>query len=362
VQARVAGEAHDAAALSSRLRETVATNVAQQAKVGLDVLNDGEFGKPSFLHYVNERLEGFQVNTSRAMGNPFAGSREFSSFPDFYKKAAADTSHYAKAQHLECVGPIKYKGHALLQFDIANFKAASAGKPMLEAFMPAIAPSNVEAWQSNKYYKTQEEFLYAIADAMREEYLAIVEAGLIVQIDDPRLVTQLNRQPNWSVADVLRWAEVRVEALNHALRGIPREKVRFHTCYGINMGPRIHDMELKDVIGVLLKINAQGFSFEAANQRHEHEWKVWKTVKVPTDIVLLPGVITQSSVLVEHPEVVADRIERFASVVGRENVIACADCGFGSFAGADEMDEAVMWAKFEALTEGARLATKRLWA
>jgi 5-methyltetrahydropteroyltriglutamate--homocysteine methyltransferase len=361
VQARVAGQAHDIKALHARLVETVTGTVKKQASIGLDIINDGEFGKPSFLHYVNDRLEGFVPSQARPMGNPFAGSREFASFPDYYKRVAADPGPYAKAQHLDCVGPIKYKGHALLQLDIANFKAALAGVSAVEAFMPAIAPSNVEAWQSNKYYKTPEEFLYAIADAMNEEYRAIVDAGLILQIDDPRLVTHLNRQPQMSLADVRSWAMVRIEALNHSLRGIPREKVRFHTCYGINMGPRTHDMELKDVIDILLKINAQAFTFEAANPRHEHEWSVWKSVKLPDDIVLMPGFITQSSFLVEHPDLVAERIVRFASVVGRENVIASADCGFGSFAGADEIDEAIVWAKFESLIEGARRATRQLW-
>ncbi len=362
VQARVNGEPHDAAALNARIKETVTAIVKRQAEIGIDVINDGEFGKPSFLHYINERLDGFAPGKARAPGNPFAGSREFKSFPAFYEKAAASgTGPYNRAQHLECVGPITYRGQQQLKQDIDTFKAAMSGVKVLEGFMPAIAPSNVEAWQTNKYYQTAEEYLYAIAEAMRVEYHAIVDAGLILQIDDPRLVTHLNRQPSMSIDDVRAWAKIRVAALNHALRDIPREKIRFHTCYGINMGPRIHDMELKDIIDILLSIRAGAYSFEAANPRHEHEWSVWKNVKLPDGAILMPGVITQSSMLVEHPDLVAERIVRFASVVGRENVVASADCGFGSFAGADEIDESIVWAKLASLTEGARRATKLLW-
>ncbi len=362
VQARVNGEPHDAAALTARIKEAVSAVVKRQADVGLDVINDGEFGKPSFLHYINERLGGFAPGKARPPGNPFAGSREFQSFPEFYQKTAeSGPGPYSRAQHLECVGPITYKGQQQLENDIDTFKAAMSGLKVFEGFMPAIAPSNVEAWQTNKYYKTAEEYLYAIAEAMRVEYQAIVDAGLILQIDDPRLVTHLNRQPSMSIDDVRKWAQIRVEALNHALRDIPREKIRFHTCYGINMGPRIHDMELKDIVDIMLGIRAGAYSFEAANPRHEHEWSVWKTVKLPEGTILMPGVITQSSMLVEHPDLVAERIVRFASVVGRENVVASADCGFGSFAGADEIHDSIVWAKLASLTEGARRATKQLW-
>jgi 5-methyltetrahydropteroyltriglutamate--homocysteine methyltransferase len=196
---------------------------------------------------------------------------------------------------------------------------------------------------------------------MREEYKMIVDSGLLLQIDDPRLVTYYNVTPDASIADCRKWAEVRIEALNHALRGLPRERIRFHTCYGINIGPRMYDMELKDVVDLIPQVNAGAYSFEAGNPRHEHEWKVWKDVKLPEGTVLIPGVITHSNVMVEHPETIADRIERFASVVGRENVIAGADCGFGTFAGSEEIQERIVWAKFEALAEGARIASRRLW-
>jgi 5-methyltetrahydropteroyltriglutamate--homocysteine methyltransferase len=230
-----------------------------------------------------------------------------------------------------------------------------------EVFVPAVSPSNVEEWNPNRHYQSDEEYLFAIAEAMREEYRAIVDAGFLLQIDDPRLVTYYILHPEASVADCRRWGRARVEALNHALRGIPEDRVRFHTCYGINMGPRVHDMELKDVVDLILEVRAGAYSLEAANPRHEHEWRVWEEVKLPDGKVLIPGVITQSSVLVEHPEVVAERVVRFASVVGRENVIAGSDCGFATFAGSLEIHASIVWAKLAALAEGARRASKRLW-
>jgi 5-methyltetrahydropteroyltriglutamate--homocysteine methyltransferase len=245
--------------------------------------------------------------------------------------------------------------------DIENLKAALRGTEKAGAFIPAISPASIEDWQKNRYYKTTEEYLFAIADAMREEYKAIVDAGLFVQIDDPMLATCYVMYANMNLADCRKWVELRIEVLNHALRGIPRDRVRWHTCYGINIGPRVHDMQLKDVVDLYLKINAGYFSFEAANPRHEHEWRVWESVQLPEGTALIPGVITQSSVLVEHPELVADRIERYARIVGRENVVAGADCGFGTFAGSEEIHPSVVWAKLEALVEGARIATDRLW-
>jgi 5-methyltetrahydropteroyltriglutamate--homocysteine methyltransferase len=260
-----------------------------------------------------------------------------------------------------CTGPISYKGHAHVQADIANLKAALGARRVTDAFMPAISPTSVEDWQRNRYYKTQEEFLFAIAEAMHEEYKAIVDAGFILQIDDPHVATYYVIRSDLSVEQVRKWAEVRIEALNHALRDLPRDRVRWHTCYGINIGPRVHDLELKHFVDVMLKIRAGAYSFEAANPRHEHEWRVWETVKLPDGAVLIPGTITQSTVLVEHPELVAERIVRFANVVGRENVIAGADCGFATFAGSTEIHPSVVWAKVDALVEGARIATKQLW-
>ena len=358
VLAKDRGEPYDENALHEALQRSVRAIVRRQAEAGLDVIDDGEFGKPGFMHYVNQRLSGFEP-VREVVPSPFAASRDYRDFPEYY--AAQPASPAKKAPHMVCTGPVSYKGHALLAADIANLKAAIAAVQVEEAFMPAVSPSNVEEWQRNRHYRSDEEFVFAVAEAMREEYKAIVDAGLLLQIDDPRLVTRYNVTPDASVADCRKWAEVRIEALNHALRGLPRERIRFHTCYGINIGPRVHDMELKDVVDLILRVNAGAYSFEAANPRHEHEWTVWRDVKLPEGALLIPGVITQSGVVVEHPEAVAQRLERFAGVVGRENVIAGADCGFGTFAGADEIDERIVWAKLAALVQGARIASERLW-
>jgi 5-methyltetrahydropteroyltriglutamate--homocysteine methyltransferase len=348
------GGALDQPATATRLREAVKAIVRQQMDLGIDIVDDGEFGKPSFVSYVDERLGGFEPDTSPG-ASPWAGSREAQSFPEFY----AETHAASRQRHMVCTGPITYKGGKQLQRDIDNLKAALDGVRPTDVFMPAISPSNIEDWQKNAYYKTQEEFLFAIADAMHQEYKAIVDAGFLVQIDDPRLVTYYMLRPNSTIAQCRAWAELRVEVLNHALRGIPPEKIRHHTCYGINMGPRVHDMELKDIIDIVVKISAGAYSFEAANPRHEHEWKVWRDVKLDGKI-LIPGVISHSTVLVEHPELVADRILRFADIVGRENVIAGSDCGFATFAGSKEIHPSIVWAKLKSLSEGAQLATKQL--
>jgi 5-methyltetrahydropteroyltriglutamate--homocysteine methyltransferase len=342
---------------ANRLRNAVTEIVRRQAELGVDIVDDGEYGKPSFVSYINDRLGGYEVDTRAGPRNQWLSSREGLSFPEFYGATHPASTH----THMICTGPITYKGQHQLKRDIDNLKAALQGTKVEEAFMPAISPSNVEDWQKNAYYKSQEDYIFAIADAMREEYQAIVDAGLLVQIDDPRLVTYYILHPEASIADCRKWAELRVAALNHALRDIPLEKIRFHTCYGINMGPRIHDMELKDIVDIILKIRAGAYSFEAANPRHEHEWKVWKDVKLPDGKILIPGVISHSTILVEHPELVADRIVRYAEIVGRENVIAGSDCGFATFAGSKEVHPSIVWAKLKALSDGARLASKHLW-
>ena len=360
VLAMAAGEALDPVASAARVRRAVADVVRRQAEHGLDVVTDGEMSKPSFITYVTERLSGFEP--SREPGAvPWAGSREATAFPEFYEPTLRQSPN-AAAPRFVCTGPVTYVGHAQVQADIDNLTAALAGLRVEEAFIPAIAPSNVEGRQKNAHYKTDEEYLFAIADAMHEEYRAIVDAGFLLQIDDPRLVTYYILNPRASVAECRAWAAVRVEALNHALRGIPRDRVRFHTCYSINMGPRVHDMELKDVVDIILSVRAGAYSFEAANPRHEHEWRVWESVTLPEGALLIPGVITQSTVLVEHPELVAERIVRFARVVGRENVVAGADCGFASFAGSTEIHPSIVWAKLAALTAGARIASQQLWS
>jgi 5-methyltetrahydropteroyltriglutamate--homocysteine methyltransferase len=360
-QAKERGEPYDRDAYAARVRGAVAAIVAKQAQLGLDVIDDGEMGKPGFIPYVNERLAGFEPDRGRS-GSPFAGSREFKAFPEFYEWFGRTLpSPAASLPHMVCTGPISYQGHLQVQADIENLKAALAGVSAQEAFLPAISPTSVEDWQRNRYYKTSEEYLYAIADAMHEEYRAIVDSGLLLQIDDPHIATYYALHPELGLREIRKWAEERIAALNHALRGIPRERVRWHTCYGINIGPRVHDMELKDFIDIVLKVRAGAYSFEAANPRHEHEWALWRNAKLPEDVVLIPGVITQSNVMVEHPQLIAERIVRFAGAVGRENVIAGADCGFGTFAGSQEIHESVVWAKFSAMTEGARIASERLW-
>ena len=354
--AKASGRWIDEAAQASRLPGAVKEIVQKQIELGLDAIDDGEYSKTSFVTYVSDRLGGYEVDHFAPPRVPWAGSREALSFPEFYSTSNAGS----RGVRMVCTGPITYKGQPQLQRDIANLKAA-VGKSKVEVFMPAISPSNVEDWMRNDYYKKPEEYLFAIAGAMHEEYQAIVDAGILLQIDDPRLVSYYVVHPNASIAECRKWAALRVEALNHALRGIAPEKVRHHTCYGINMGPRVHDMEVKHLLDIILKINAGAYSFEAANPRHEHEWKLWGNAKLPKDKVLIPGVISHSTVLVEHPELVAERIGRFASLVGRERVIAGADCGFATFAGSKEVHPSIVWAKFQALVEGARLASRALW-
>ena len=354
--AKEQGQPVDEAKRAARLPGAVKEIVQKQIELGIDIIDDGEYSKPSFVTYVNERLGGFEIDTEHRHRGPWEGSREALSFPEFYAQG-----HVGSRQNrMVCTGPITYKGHELLQRDIKNLKAA-IGSAKIEAFMPAISPSNIEEWQRNAYYKTTEEYIYAISEAMREEYKAIVDAGFLLQIDDPRLVSYYLVKPDASIAECRKWANARVAALNHALRGIPPERIRHHTCYGINMGPRVHDMEVKHLLDLILKINAGAYSFEAANPRHEHEWKIWGNAKLPKDKVLIPGVISHSTVLVEHPELVAERIVRFASLVGKERVIAGSDCGFATFAGSKEVHPSIVWAKLQAMTEGARLASKELW-
>jgi 5-methyltetrahydropteroyltriglutamate--homocysteine methyltransferase len=358
IRAKSRGEAVDEQKLGSRVREAVAGVVRRQADIGIDVIDDGEFGKPSFVTYVRDRLAGLEASGLRP--NAWLSSREAVSFPEYYKLQES-ASPRTKQVQMVCTSPLTYKGQAALETDLNNLKIALKGVNVADVFVPCISPANIEDWNENKYYKTDEEYLFAIADAMSVEYKAIVDAGFLVQVDDPRLVSYYLMDPKMSVEGIRKWAAVRVEALNHALRDIPTEKIRYHTCYSINMGPRVHDLEVKHIIDILAKIRAGAFSFEASNPRHEHEWTVWKEVKLPEGTVLIPGVITNSSVLVEHPELVAQRIVRFAEFMGRENVIAGTDCGFATFANSDEFHESIVWAKLEALAKGAEIATARLW-
>ena len=363
IRDKLAGRTIDAEAFEARVESAVAEMVRNQERAGIDVVADGEMGRIGFIPYINERLQGFEPQSNPAGGSYWGQSREAKAFPGFYEWAAKlpGTAGDVGPTRWVCTGPIAYQGQAAIQADIARLDRALEGVAREDAFIPAISPANVEDWQSNEFYERDEDYLAAIAEALREEYLAIVEAGFLLQIDDPLLATYYVLHPELSVADCRAWAERRVEALNHALRGIPEEKVRYHTCFAINMGPRVHDMELRHFIDIMTRIKAGAYSFEAANPRHEHEWRLWGEIDLPENKSLVPGVITNSSVLVEHPELIADRIERFASVVGRENVIAGADCGFASFATSFECHPEVVWAKLAALAEGARIASTRLW-
>jgi 5-methyltetrahydropteroyltriglutamate--homocysteine methyltransferase len=358
---RMDGKPVDDGAYAARVRQAVEDSVKQQVDAGLDVVSDGEMGKPSFITYASQRLAGLEKREGNRP-SPFSNTRETRDFPEYYQSQVAEqVSARRRRALMVCSGPIAYKGQVQLKADLDTLKAALKNVSVVEAFVPAIAPSNIECTSPNEYYPSAEKYVFAIAEAMREEYRAIVDAGFLLQIDDPFLVTYYITRPDLSVTECRKWAELRVEALNHALEGIPEDRVRFHTCYSINMGPRIHDMQLKDIIDIILKVKAQGFTFEAANPRHEHEYEEWKRAKVPDDKILLPGVITQSTVLVEHPELVAQRLVRFAGVVGRERVIASADCGFASFAGSNEVHPSIVWAKFKALIDGANLASGQLW-
>ncbi len=361
MKAKLTGESYDQVQYANRITSAVAEAVRAQAETRVDVVTDGEQGKPGFFTYVRERLTGFEPKTP-----PTAGwqqwAAEVAAFPEYYEKYFSRRmmgGSIAPRTPLVCTGPIAYRGQEAIRQDIANLKSALTGVDVTEAFMPAVAPSGVG---SNEYYGSDEEYLAAVGDALREEYLAIVDAGFILQIDDPWLTEVHSQDPSLSAAERRKIAERSVDAINHALRGIPAEKIRFHTCYGINEGPRVHDAPLQEIVDLILKVNAGAYAFEAANPRHEHEYHVWETAKLPAGKILIPGVITHCSNIVEHPELIAERITRYAKLVGRENVIAGADCGFSSQATYEpEVHPKIVWAKFQAMAEGARLATKQLW-
>lgn len=358
-----AGEPAAPAEFEAVLRQSVIDVVGRQKELGIDCVSDGEFSKRGFAVYAHERLGGLEP-TGRARPSPWAQSREAQSFPEFYaKEALAREARPTRGNmQMACRAPITYTGQKDLERDLANLRAACDAHGVDEAFVPAISPCDVVGNVLNEHYKDDEAFIYAVADALNVEYRAIIKAGFVLQIDDPRLINYYVKMPQLSVDDCRRWAEKQIEAINHALSGIPADNVRYHTCYGINMGPRIHDMEMKDYLDIILKINAGALSFEAANPRHEHEWRIWETVKLPAGKSVIPGMITNSSLLVEHPELVAERIERFAKVVGRENVMAGSDCGFGTQASATpEIPAPIVWSKLKGLSDGAALASKRLW-
>ena len=357
------GEVVDEAVLAARVTSAVDETVRRQSEAGIDIVADGEMGRIGFIPYVNERLAGIEPSPVAESANYWGLSREYQAFPAFYAWAAQMPGAAGQTGRTRwvCTGPVSYKGLPALQRDIATLKAALIDVRHEEAFMPAVSPANLANWNRNHYYNSDEEYLFALADALHEEYRAIIDAGLVLQVDDPLLASYYVMHPDKSVEDCRQWASQRVDALNHALRGLPADRIRYHTCYSINIGPRVHDMELKNIVDIMLRVNAGAYSFEAANPRHEHEWRVWEHVVLPEGKSLIPGVITHSSNIVEHPELVAQRIGRFAQAVGREKVIAGADCGFASFAATCEVHPSIVWVKLAALAEGARLATGELW-
>jgi 5-methyltetrahydropteroyltriglutamate--homocysteine methyltransferase len=363
------GESYDRATFTERVRRAIFEIVARQADTGIDVVDDGEHSKVNWMAYARARLSGLGEIDSPVR---FRGAtRDSLTFPNTYEDmkvmlaARSGTivpKRKVRPRAYVCNGPIAYVGQDELQADIDNLKAALKASNIEEGFMTAISPSNLELYYENQHYASDEEYLTALAEAMRVEYKAIVDAGLLLQIDDPRMATHYNRAVNASIEDCRKFIALRVEAVNHAFRGIPEDRVRFHTCYSVNVAPRVHDFELKHFVDLMLKIRASAYLIEAANPRHEHEWQLWQDVKLPEGKILVPGVVSHCIHLVEHPELVAQRIVRFADVVGRERVIAGTDCGFGTSGAGDEVHPEVAWAKLRALVEGARLASERLWA
>ena len=373
------GQPYDAAAFERILAPAVHEVVRKQAEVGVDIPSDGEFGKTMWTQYVVERLGGIE-RQELPPGAPTAlSSKDRQDFADFYAVynplSVTMWLDPAVLEHLNgaplqppgrwvCTQPITYKGQDAIQRDIANLKAALAEVQVEEAFLPLAAPASVEASVPNAYYPSEEAYVYALADALRQEYLQVVDAGLLLQVDDAFIPYNYDRMmlQGASMQEYRKHCEMRIEAANHALRGIPEDRVRYHICWGSWAGPHSSDVPLRDIVDLLLRIHAQAYSVEAANPRHEYEWKVWQEVKLPDGKILIPGVITHSTNVVEHPETVAERIERYASVVGRENVIAGTDCGFAQGWTMARTHPSVQWAKLRALADGARLASQRLWA
>jgi 5-methyltetrahydropteroyltriglutamate--homocysteine methyltransferase len=341
-----------------RLTDAVRDVVHHQADLGLDIINDGEYGKSAWHTYINSRLTGFTELPSEPTGT-FGKDR--SDFPEFYAQPNMGLPP-ARSFVWAVSAPVTYCGQAEIQRDIGHLKAAAAGLEVEDLFMAAIAPASVAPGFRSMHYATEEESVFAIADALHEEYKAIVDAGFILQVDDAYLAVKYDLMvPPATLADYRHWVEVRVEALNRALKGLPRDRIRYHMCWGSWNAPHVSDVELKRVVDLILKINVGGFAFEMGNPRHEHEWRLWETVKLPDGCVLVPGVVTHSTQVVEHPELVAERLIRLAKLVGRENVIGGTDCGFAQIAGMQRVHPTIMWAKLQSLVEGARLASRELW-
>jgi 5-methyltetrahydropteroyltriglutamate--homocysteine methyltransferase len=368
LNAKELGEPYDKAAFATRVKRAIDEVVRQQVDTGIDVIGDGEHSKFNWMAYARARLSGLKeidspvrFRTATRDSIEFAAAYEDLKIMHAARSGTIVAKRTARPKALICAEPIRYVGQDELNADLDNLKAAVKGQRHEGVFVTAISPSNLELYYENQHYKTEEEYLAALSDAMRVEYLAIVEAGFVLQIDDPRMATHYNRATDATIEDCRKFIAVRIEALNYALRGIPADRIRFHTCYSTNIAPRVHDFELKHFVDLMLQVRAAAFVIEAANPRHEHEWQVWEEVKLPDDKLLIPGVVSHCVHLVEHPELVAQRIARFAGVVGRERVIAGTDCGFGTSGAGDEVHPDVAWAKLRAMVEGARSASKRLW-
>jgi 5-methyltetrahydropteroyltriglutamate--homocysteine methyltransferase len=352
------GIAIEPQAFDALLRHSVSEVVRRQQRAGIDIVSDGEFGKPrSWNLYALERLSGIE---EREIAAPVGGGRERTLFPEFYAEYFP-TQRLPRRGTAVAVGPIAYKGHAAVAHDIEVFKAALAGVDV-EGFMPVVAPASAVPLFRSEHYQSEEEALFALAEALREEYQAIVEAGLYVQVDDAFLPYVYDLAfAGKSLEDYRKWAAVRIDALNHALEGLPQERVRYHICWGSFNTPHVSDVPLKDIVDLILRVNAGAYCIEMGNPRHAHEWRVWETVKLPEGRKLVPGVISHSTNVVEHPELVAERLVRLAKLVGRDNLMAGTDCGFAQSPHVKRVHESIMWAKLEALAEGARIASRELW-
>jgi 5-methyltetrahydropteroyltriglutamate--homocysteine methyltransferase len=356
--ARQKGQPVDEQAYEESLSHAVADVVRRQAEAGIDVVNDGEFGKSSWAAYALERVSGFELRPDQPRPLVWLG-RDRERFADLFAQEMPQSVTGVPTE--ACVGPIAYRGQATIERDVHNLKAALAGVRVQEAFMTAVAPASTAYNGVNEYYPSDREYVYAIADALREEYRAIHAAGFLVQVDDAVLANMYDHLVQTSPEHYRAWAALRVEALNHALAGIPEERVRYHVCFGSWHVPHVADAPLEALVDLVLQVRAGAYSIEAANPRHEHEWRVWERVKLPEGKLLIPGVVTHHTTIVEHPRVVADRIVRYARIVGRKNVIAGTDCGFAQGQGLRRVHPSVMWAKLDSLVEGARLASEDLW-
>jgi 5-methyltetrahydropteroyltriglutamate--homocysteine methyltransferase len=360
VHARAAGEDYDVDTLRTRTRAEVAAVVQHQVACGIDSVNDGEVSKVNFLRYIGDRLTGIEARAYRpeveaAMMSITARDRV--AFPGYFSEGRGGWAGPPPSHRMFCTGPLGYGGHSELAEEIGDFRAALAGNGAAEAFLPSVTPGTVEHWVTNEHYESTEAYLFALADALHVEYRTIVDAGFLLQIDDPDLPDGWLMFPQMSVDEYRRYAAVRVDALNHALRDIPRESVRLHVCWGSFHGPHKFDIPLRDILDLILGVKAGAVSIEASNPAHEHEWQVFEDVKLPKDTLLIPGVVGHCTDFIEHPLLVAQRIVRYARLVGRENVAAGTDCGLGNRVGHPE----IAWAKLQTLAEGARLATKELW-